>query len=390
MADYNTKLSRLTQLDPSLPSNAESADKTPSMIRQIRSFLLQFLAVAHNDDGSLKPLGITNNQVGEGAIRGAESNAATEANEIALGTVSTPDLRDAAVATAKLADGAVANGKIKSSVGVDGDRPVVTDTIRDAAVTEAKIAAGAVTTAKMPDKAVTGDKIANDASVDGDRAIGSNHIKDGSVVTRIIGDGQITEQKMGVATISKLLIGTGTGAKFAAVDGVLRAAYDAGTNTIQFSLGGVTAGGSARFTRLTLDKTRNSALVAADFSLPIVGTVSHVPFKNTFDPAENVSLDANGSWLMRKAGFYIVIATIDFDAGQYDKLVLGQVNEANNAYAAYTMRGNDNVLFGFMNVTTANTRYALIFKDTAPGATVAVAKNKTTDETYAQLVILAL
>lgn len=385
---YNDPLERLSQIDPNLPSDAETADKAPAMLRQIRSFLKNFLGKSMNDDGSLKPLGIVSTQIGAGEVRGADSNTATEPNELLFGTVSTPDLRDAAVATAKLADDAVTSAKLADDASVDANRAVTTNHIRDGAVAAAKLATDSVTTVKVVDKAVTDAKLANDAAIDANRAVGTNHIKDAAVTTAKIGDLQVTVGKLAAAADATILGGTGTGVDDLTVAGALTATRS-GTNLI-FALAGITNGGAGRLALLSVEKAQNSALVSGDFASAISGTRQHVKFTNEFDPGQLISLDANGTFTVAKIGFYAVFAQIDFDAGTFSRLLLGQVNVGGTAYDSFPAQSNGAVLLGFFNTTAENTRFGLVFKDAALSATQGTAKNSITGERYATLVILAL
>ncbi len=387
MANYNDPLERLTQLDPTTPADVETADKTPAVMRQIKQFLLKFLSVSHKDDGSLKDVGISASQIGAGEVGGADSNSATEPNEIKLGTVSTPDLRDLAVSTTKVADNAITDAKLSDSTTTDSDRAVSADHIKDSAVTTAKLASLAVTTAKIAAKAVTNAELANDAAVDASRAVGSDHIKDAAVITRTIADLNVTVGKFAAQTSAKLLAGTGTGVDALTVAGALTATVSG--SSLLFALGGITNGGAGSFAMMAVEKAQNSALVAADFAAALTGTVQHIKWTSTVDPASLISLDANGTFLIKNIGFYFLFVETDFDTAQIDRLILGTVNSGSTGYTTYGPLSNGQVLIGFINTTAINTRFAVIFKDGAVGATVGTAKNKITSESYARLVLLA-
>jgi len=388
MADYRNNINRLSQLSPALPPDNETADKTPAILRQLRAFLTTFLSVSHKDDGSLKDFGISDAQIGEGVIRGSDTNATSETNEILHGTISTPDLRDEAVSAAKLATGAVTNGKIFTDASTDANRPVVADSIRDGAVTTAKLPDGSITTPKYGAKSVDSVALANDAADDTKRAVGSLAIKNDAVITRTIGDKQVTMAKLESASNGKLLVGTGTDVQALPVGGVLTASVSAGT--IVFALGGVTNGGSARYAQLTLEKSQNSNLVAGDFAAALIGTIQHVKWTATYDPGEMISLDVNGTFLIKKPGFYVVICELYFDSGTYDRALLSIVNSAQNGYTSHAVLSNGSSFTGFVNTTVADTRLAVVFKDGALSATTGTAKNKITTEVYARLSLLAL
>lgn len=125
------------------------------------------------------------------------------AGDIAPGSITSLQLADLSVSTAKLVDDSVTSAKLATnSVGTDAlysnssdinnsFRPVITDSIRNSAVTEAKIADDAVTadkiatdaviTAKIQNDAVTADKLKDSTTTDSDRAVTTDHIRDGAV-----------------------------------------------------------------------------------------------------------------------------------------------------------------------------------------------------------------
>ena len=388
MADYKNNLNRLTQISAALPPDNETADRTPAILRQLRAFLVTFLSVAHKDDGTLKDFGISDAQIGEGAIRGSDSNVTSDTNEILHGSISTPDLRNEAVSSAKLAPGAVTVGKILADPSTDANRPVVADTIRDGAVTTNKLLDGSITSGKYAAKSVDSVALANDAADDTKRAVGSLAIKNDAIITRTIGDKQVTMAKLETAANGKLLVGTGTDVQALPVGGALTASVSGGS--IVFALGGVTNGGSARYAQLTLEKSQNSNLVSGDFAAALTGTVQHVKWTATYDPGDMISLDVNGTFLIKKPGFYVVICDLYFDAGTYDRAILSIVNSGQNGYTSHAVLSNGSSFTGFVNTTVADTRLAVVFKDGALSATTGTAKNKITTEVYARLSLLAL
>lgn len=98
------------------------------------------------------------------------------AGDIAPGSITSLQLADGAVSAVKLGTNSVGTDALYSSLSDFNDslRPVVRDSIRNLAVTTAKIADDAVTTAKIAADAVTAAKIADDA-------VTTDQILDGAV-----------------------------------------------------------------------------------------------------------------------------------------------------------------------------------------------------------------
>ena len=335
-------------------------------------------------------MGISAANIGAGEVSGADSNAATDPNEIKLGTVSTPDLRDLAVSTGKVADKAITAAKLSSDASVDGNRAVGTDHIKDAAVTAAKMASNSVATANVIDKAITDAKLANDAAIDGNRAVGPDHIKTAAVTTTKINDLAVTPAKLAAAAIGTILGGAGATSASLTVGGALTMTVSG--STALFALGGLTAGGAARYASLSVEKPKGTNLVAADFGarLSAAGTFQQITWNTLVDPGGLLSLDAVGTFLIHKVGFYLVFIELDFDTAKYDRLVVGQVNAAIDNYTSFPGYSNGRVLYTFLNTIGTDTRFGVIFQDAAPSGTHGTAINKITTESYAKMVILAL
>ena len=164
------------------------------------------------------------------SIRAADLNAIHDMGRFASvehrNTIITDDIKDDAVTTAKIKDANVTTAKI-------ADSNVTTAKIADSNVTTAKIAAdaingtkiaddsinsehyvdGSIDTAHIADGQVTHVKLANDA-VDGDNisddSINSEHYVDGSIDTAHIGDLQVTTAKIADNSITDAKIAGGS------------------------------------------------------------------------------------------------------------------------------------------------------------------------------------
>ena len=124
------------------------------------------------------------------SIRAADLNAIHDMARMgvaeARSTIITDDIKNDAVTTAKIKDANVTTAKIA-----------------DSNVTTAKIANGAVTADKFASDSVTSDKIADDS-------INSEHYVDGSIDTAHIADAQITTAKIADDAINDAKIADGT------------------------------------------------------------------------------------------------------------------------------------------------------------------------------------
>ena len=124
------------------------------------------------------------------SIRAADLNAIHDMARMgvaeARSTIITDDIKNDAVTTAKIKDANVTTAKIA-----------------DSNVTTAKIANGAVTADKFASDSVTSDKIADDS-------IDSEHYVDGSIDTAHIADAQITTAKIADDAINDAKIADGT------------------------------------------------------------------------------------------------------------------------------------------------------------------------------------
>ena len=169
------------------------------------------------------------------------ASAAVTSVELGAAAVVEAALADGAVSTAKIAAGAVTEVQIAPAAIVAAalaDGAVTTTKIGDAAVTEAKIAATAVVEAALADGAVSTAKIA-DAAVIGSKVapatIDTAALADGAVATAKIADAAVIGSKVAPATIDSAALADG------AVTGVKIA--DAAVTSGKLAAGAVTAAG---------------------------------------------------------------------------------------------------------------------------------------------------
>lgn len=98
-----------------------------------------------------------------------------------------------ALSSIQVKDMGVTHAKLLSTAGVQA---VITNVIRDLAVTTAKINTDAVTTAKILNQNVTEMKILSSTTTDDNRAIGTHHIKDQSVTSDKLADGAVGDTQL--------------------------------------------------------------------------------------------------------------------------------------------------------------------------------------------------
>ena len=128
--------------------------------------------------------------------------------KLAAGSVTTDKILDGTIATADIKDAAVTNAKLAAgSVTTDKilDGTIATADIADAAVTNAKLAAGSVTTDKILDGTIVTADIADAAVTNAKLAANSvttDKILDGTIVTADIADAAVTNAKLAADSVT--------------------------------------------------------------------------------------------------------------------------------------------------------------------------------------------
>lgn len=165
MADY-PGITKLSEIDASLPAGSEVASKLDDAVRQIKGFLTTYLAVAHNDTGGIKDSATTLTSIADGLVTYVKMQQAS--GDVLLGRALTAGVIQEIGCTAfsrTLFAGVDAPAwrglldlsalALKATVG--------TADLDGLSVTAAQLANDAVTTAKIIDAAVTAAKIAGGA-----------------------------------------------------------------------------------------------------------------------------------------------------------------------------------------------------------------------------------
>src|SRR5216117_696014 len=142
------------------PAAAEDSNKLYQVDLQTRRFVLDFLISKFDSTLSdvLKPAALADTSLA-GKVKGSTGNAGTQQG-IVQGTVSTPDLRDAAVTAQKLAAGAISttglsDGAVTTVNHADAPNGITTSKINDAQITTAKLATDAVDATILKDSSST-------------------------------------------------------------------------------------------------------------------------------------------------------------------------------------------------------------------------------------------
>lgn len=236
MADYN-EITTISGIDVNTPVvGAAPISELDDAIRQVKGLLKAFLAVAHDDAGTIKANAV---------VTAALNNGAVSTDKLADLAVTSAKLATDAVETVKIKDGAVTSEKLASSaVGTTG--------LVDGSVSTAKLADDAVTTPKIAANAVDGAKLLSDPTVDANRAVSSNHIKNGAITAEKLAAASISADKLNV-TGSNVLLWKGATLEAVQLGGVLGFdSLDTGTTppTLKLKFASVTEAGELEYFRL--------------------------------------------------------------------------------------------------------------------------------------------
>ena len=226
MAEYPL-ITLLSQLDVTTPAGGESAAKIDDSIRQIKSFLATYLAIAHDDSGALKAGATTVGSIPNGSITYAKLQNVTASDRV-LGRASSgagvvEEIPCTAAGRAIIDDVDAAAQRTTLGLGAMATK---------ATVATADIDANAVTTAKLATGAVTSNELASNA-----------------VVAAKIATGAVDPTKISNIGDAKVLAGDGTNAAALTVAGALTATRS-GSNLVFALTGGSTSGFSAQYALL--------------------------------------------------------------------------------------------------------------------------------------------
>jgi hypothetical protein len=188
------------------PAAAEDANKLYQVDLQTRRFVYDFLSSRFDSAASdvLKPGSVADTTLA-GKVKGSTGNSGTQQG-IVQGTVSTPDLRDAAVTAAKIAAGVISTTAI-----ADGSITTVKHADSPNGITAAKINDGEISTAKLANDSVDATKLKDSASTDADRAVTTDHIRDSAISTAKIAANAVTGAKLLAGTSGQILVANGSG-----------------------------------------------------------------------------------------------------------------------------------------------------------------------------------
>ena len=156
MSEYENTMS-VNDLDTATPLDGASAAECYAAIRQLKSVMKNVILTSLTPAGSLR----------------TDSNGIVSSGSIVSGSVTSSKIVDGAVTKSKLANNSVG----LAALCVDA---VVTNKIADNAVTAGKLSANSVTTDKIADSAIRANQLYS-SMTDADRPVITNTIRDGAV-----------------------------------------------------------------------------------------------------------------------------------------------------------------------------------------------------------------
>ena len=129
-------------INPTLtPADSEDANVLGAVDRQTREFIYDFLSTIFTSNGILLNAAVDAATTLLGTVSGSTSNAGTQ-QQVVQGTISTPDIRAAAITSALIAASAVTSAAIAAGA-------VDTTQLADLSVTAAKIASATITETQL-------------------------------------------------------------------------------------------------------------------------------------------------------------------------------------------------------------------------------------------------
>lgn len=292
MADY-PDISTIGLLDPLTPAGNEVASKLDDALRQVKKFLQVYLAVSHNDDGTLKAGALTISALADGLVTYAKLQVASA--NVLLGT-------GAAVGVVQEVPCSAFSRGLLTGVDAAAWRTILglAALSLKATVATGDVDAGAITTDRLADIAVTTPKIA-----------------DASIVAAKIADGIVGVGKLawggGSDTVPRVMVRGTTGAEMV-IGGVMSATVDLATTppTLKFALASVPGpdgSGNASALYACLEEQSASGVDGgASVSGENIRGVA-VPWVEAVDPSDIVGTSGSAV-VVRKKGVYKLTAWV--------------------------------------------------------------------------------
>lgn len=224
MADYPST-STLTDLDPLTPAGTEVAAKIDDAIRQIKYFLVNYLAVAHNADGTHKNSSVSIGSLADNLITLAKLQTIATNKVLGRSTAGTGNVELLDATTAGLALLSAANAAAQRTALGLGSIALVSS------ISATELATDAVETAKIKDLAVTTAKIAD------------SNVTEGKLASESVSVGKMKWSETGSDATPLLMIRRTGATAEVKVGGVLTASYDNTTSppSLKFAMASTTA-----------------------------------------------------------------------------------------------------------------------------------------------------
>jgi hypothetical protein len=252
-----------------LPLDTEDSNVLGAVDRQTREFIYDFLSSVFDANGDLLATSINVATTLAGAVNGSTANTAGVQQQIVQGTVSTPDIRVAAITSALIAAGAVTTGCLADGSVTTAKLAALAVTsaqIANATITEAQMAASSIGSAELINSCVTAIKIA-------DGVVGTTQLAALSVTAAKIANSTITEAQMAPLSVgtTELIALSVTTAKLAL--GAVTAAQIAAATITAANMAPLSVGASQLVLAcVTAAQIANTTITEAQMALLSVGT----------------------------------------------------------------------------------------------------------------------